>query len=160
MPLCVLGTGVLAQSIAGFIPWLVERFYTSAVYPQILLALTFFSRRFSFSAGEISIGLLLVAAIACLGRFCYLLVSRPFARPQLVRAASIKVVWLGAILLWLFLLTFGFNYQRPHLYELLGYEQRRASVFELESLGEEIVRSVNDNYLEAHAEGREMPGGS
>ena len=158
MPLCVLGAGVLAQSISGFTPWLIECFYTGAVYPQILSALTFFSRRFSFSAGETAIGLLLVAVIACLGRFCYLLVSRPFARPQLVRAASIKFVWLTAILLWLFLLAFGFNYQRPHVYELLGYEERRANVVELESLGEEIVWGVNDNYLEAHAEGRTMPG--
>jgi Protein of unknown function (DUF3810) len=159
VPLCVLGTGVLAQSISGFTPRLTERFYTSAVYPLILSALTFFSRHFSFSVGETSISFLLLAAIACLGRFCYLLVSRPFARPQLGRAASKILVWLAAILLWLFLLAFGFNYQRPHLYELLGYEQRQANVLELESLGEEIVRGVNDNYLEAHAEGRMMPGG-
>lgn len=160
MPLCVLCAGALAQSIFGFTPWLIERFYSSAVYPQVLSAVAFLSRRFSFSAGETSIGFLLVAAIASLGRFCYLLVSRPFARPQLVRAASIKIVWLAAVLLWAFLFAFGFNYQRPHLYELLGYEQRRANVLELESLGEEIVRGVNDNYLEAHAEGRKTPGGA
>jgi hypothetical protein len=159
VPLCVLIAGVLAQRIAGVVPRLIERFYTGAIYPQILSALTVFSRSFSFSVGETSIGLLLVAGFACLGRFCYLLVSRPFERPRLVRTAAIKVVWLATILLWFFLFAFGLNYQRPQLYELLGYEQRRADVLELESLGEEIVRGVNDNYLEAHAEGRKTPVG-
>lgn len=65
-----------------------------------------------------------------------------------------------ALLLWSFLITFGFNYQRPLLFELLGYEQRRAEPFELEALAEEIVRGVNESYLEAHAEGRATPGSS
>ena len=116
------------------------------------------SRRVSFSAGEALIGLLLVASFVCLGRLCYLLISRPRERPQLVRAAAVNVVWFTAVLLWLFLFAFGLNYQRPLLYELFGYEQRRANVLELESLGEEVVRGVNDNYMEAHAEGRTTPG--
>ncbi|MET0621398.1 MAG: DUF3810 domain-containing protein, partial [Pyrinomonadaceae bacterium] len=60
--------------------------------------------------------------------------------------------------LWAFLLTFGLNYQRPLLFELLGYERRKAEIHELEALGDEIVRGVNDNYLEAHAAGRAAPG--
>jgi hypothetical protein len=59
--------------------------------------------------------------------------------------------------LWGFLFAFGFNYQRPILFELLGYEQRKAEPFELEALGEEMVRGVNDNYLAAHAEGTSVP---
>ena len=88
----------------------------------------------------------------------FMLVSRPGDRTRLFRAAAVKIVWVAAVFLWAFLFTFGFNYQRPLLYELLGYEQRRANALELEALGEEIVRSVNDNYLEAHSEGRTTSG--
>jgi hypothetical protein len=156
-PLCVLILAFLAQRISGFAPWLVEHFYTSTVYPQILSALTVVSRRLSFSAGETAIAVLLLAILVCVGRFCFLFGLRPGERSRLLKAAVIKVVWFAAVVVWVFLLAFGLNYQRPHLYELLGYEQRRASALELESLGGEIVSGINDNYLAAHAEGVEPP---
>ena len=77
-----------------------------------------------------------------------------------MRATVINLVWFTAGVLWVFLLAFGLNYQRPNLYELLGYEQRLASALELESLSEEIVRGVNDNYLAAHTEGGKTPDSS
>jgi hypothetical protein len=67
------------------------------------------------------------------------------------------VAWVAAGLLWAFLFTFGLNYQRPLLFELLGYEQRRAEPQELEALGRMLVESVNRSYAEAHAEGRPAP---
>jgi hypothetical protein len=67
-------------------------------------------------------------------------------------------VWVVAGLLWLFLFTFGLNYQRPLLFELLGYEQRKAETRELETLGRMLVESVNQSYTEAHAGGRATPG--
>jgi hypothetical protein len=154
----VLLAGVLAQRISAFAPWFVERFYTDALFPLILSAVSIFSRSFSFSAGETLTCLLLAAVLGCVGQLCFLFISRPGDRSRLVRGAAVKIVWLAAVLLWVFLFTFGFNYQRPLLYELLGYEQRRANALELEALGEEIVRGVNDNYLEAHAEGRTTSG--
>ena len=159
VPLGALVAGVLAQRIFEFAPWFIERFYTNAVFPQILSVFSVLSRGLSFSAGETLLCLLLVAALGYVVRLSFRLVSRRGERPRLVRSAVIKVVWTSAILLWLFLFAFGFNYQRPLLYELLGYEQRRGNALELEALGEEIVRGVNDNYLEAHAEGRVIPGG-
>jgi hypothetical protein len=65
--------------------------------------------------------------------------------------------WVAAGLLWLFLLTFGLNYQRPLLFELLGYEQRKAESLELETLGRMLVESVNKAYAEAHAYNRPLP---
>ena len=84
-------------------------------------------------------------------------VKRPAEKARLLRVSVIYTFWLAAFLLWAFLLTFGLNYQRPFLFELLGYERRRAEIHELEELGEEIVRGVNENYLEAHAAGRAAP---
>lgn len=158
MPLGVLLAGVLAQRVSAFVPGFVERFYTNALFPLILSALSVFSRSFSFSAGETFTCLLLAAVLGFVGRLCFLLISHPGDRSRLVRAATVKIVWFTAFILWTFLFTFGFNYQRPLLYELLGFEQRRASALELEALSEEIVRGVNNNYLEAHAEGRTTTG--
>lgn len=76
----------------------------------------------------------------------------------MLRVSVVYALWVVASLLLAFLLTFGLNYQRPLLFELLGYERRRAETHELEALGEEIVRGVNENYLEAHAAGRATPG--
>jgi uncharacterized protein DUF3810 len=60
-------------------------------------------------------------------------------------------VWVVAVLLWLFLFTFGLNYQRPLLFELLGYEQRKVEPLELEALGRMLVERINQTYAEAHA---------
>jgi hypothetical protein len=66
-------------------------------------------------------------------------------------------VWVAAAALWLFLFTFGLNYHRPLLFELLGYEQRKAEPLELEALGRTMVESVNQTYAEAHAGDRATP---
>jgi hypothetical protein len=158
VPLCLLLAGILAQRFAALIPWFVERFYARTVYVQLLLALSVVGRGFGFSAGEALICFLLVACLVWVGRICILIFLRPEERPRLARTSARYAFWLAAILLWSFLFAFGFNYQRPLLYELLGYEQRRADSIELETLGEEIVRGVNDNYLEAHADGKSTPG--
>lgn len=146
------------QQIAALVPWSIERVYSATIYPQLLSVLSNFSRRLSFSAGETSVCILFVAAFVYVGRVCFLIISRPGERPGLLRAASVNVIRIAAVILWVFLFVFGFNYQRPMLFELLGYEQRKADALELEALGEEIVRGVNDNYLEARAEGRAIPG--
>jgi hypothetical protein len=160
VPLGILLTGVLAQRFAALTPWTIERFYARAIYPQLLSALSILGHGFSFSVGETVICFLLVVSFVFIGRICVLIVSRSVERPQMVRASARYAVWLAAVLLWAFLFAFGFNYQRPMLFELLGYEQRRADRLELEALGEEIVRGVNDNYLESHAEGGATPGGA
>jgi hypothetical protein len=139
----------------------VESIYAGVVYPRLLFALSILSRCLSFfSVGEAFVCILLVIIIVYLGRICVLFVLRHGERGRMLRSCAVKAVWVAAALMWLFLLVFGFNYQRPLLYELLGYEQRRADALQLEALGEEIVRGVNENYLEAHASGRVTPGGA
>ncbi|HEX8499995.1 MAG TPA: DUF3810 domain-containing protein [Pyrinomonadaceae bacterium] len=157
VPLGVLVAGVLAQRIAALAPWMVERVYTGLVYTQLLSVFSFIGRRVSFSVGETLACFVLVTALVFLGRICVLMISRPGERARLLRTVVVSGSWSAAVTLWLFLICFGFNYQRPMLFELLDYEQRRAEAFELEALAGEIVRGVNDNYLEAHAEGAVTP---
>ena len=70
LPLAILVTGVLFQNVVSFVPWLVERFYSRAFYPQVLGALSFLSRRFGFSVGEVLMCLTLLVACAGALVFC------------------------------------------------------------------------------------------
>jgi hypothetical protein len=156
-PLAVFISGVLLQGLAAMFPGLTERLYARLVYPQLLIILSSFSRRFSFSVGEALTCFLLAATFACVVKFCFLMYLRPAERPRRVIDSACFVLWVAAVFLWVFLLSFGLNYQRPLLFVLLGYEQRAASVTELEAMSRVVVHGVNENYEEAHANNRSAP---
>lgn len=157
LPLAFFLSGIVFQNLVSFVPWLIERFYSRTIYPRVLGALSLLSRGFSFSASEFLLCLILL--IVCVGFvfFCVGLVRRRGGRRSWVVGWLRYGAWVGAGLLWLFLFTFGLNYQRPLLFELLGYEQRKAEPLELEALGHMMVESVNQSYVEAHAGGRPAP---
>jgi len=158
LPFSILLSGVLVQCLAALSTQLTESLYGRTVYPYILAALSFFTRRVSFSLGEVLICIFLLIVSVSIVKVCVLLLLSRQERWRRLGTLSRRVTWVAALLLWLFLLTFGFNYQRPPLYELLGYEQRRATARELESLAGEIVDSVNRNYQEARARGETARG--
>ncbi|HEX8721531.1 MAG TPA: DUF3810 domain-containing protein [Pyrinomonadaceae bacterium] len=150
--------GVLLQGLAALAPWSTERFYARLLYPRLLAALCSFSRIFSFSTGEVLVYILLGVALFLSGRFCAQTFLGRGDKIRLIRAGFRFVAWVVTAVLWSFLITFGFNYQRPLLFELLGYEKKTAEARELEAIGAEIVRGVNSNYLKAHSEERAIPG--
>jgi hypothetical protein len=157
LPLIVLVSGVVFQNLVSFVPWLVESLYSRTVYPRVLGALSLLSRGLSFSAGEVLTCLVLSAACTCAVLVCVGVVRRGEGRRSWVLAWLRYGAWGAAGLLWFFLFAFGLNYQRPLLFELLGYEQRKAHPLELEALGRMMVESVNRAYTEAHEEGRRAP---
>jgi hypothetical protein len=158
LPVAVLISGIVFQNLISFAPWFVERFYSRKIYPCVLGLLSPVSRGLSFSVGEVLTCLMLLTAFACAAFFCLGLVRRKGGRRGWVLAWLRYGVWGAAGLIWLFLFVFGLNYQRPLLFELLGYEQRKAEPRELETLGRTLVESVNRSYAEAHAGGRAAPG--
>lgn len=157
LPLAVLVSGIVFQNVVAFTPWLVERFYSRTLYPGILGALSALSRRFSFSVGEVVVCLILLIACVSVVRFGVGLLRERDGRRRWVLKWLRYGVWVGAVAVWLFLFTFGFNYQRPLLFELLGYEERRAEPFELQGLGRVMVENVNQAYDVAHESGRQRP---
>lgn len=157
LPFALLIAGILFQNLVSIVPWLVERFYSRSIYPCVLGALSLVSRSLGFSVGEVLMGLILLTAFACAVFFSAGLVRRKGERRSWVLVWLRRGVWVAAGLLWLFLFTFGLNYQRPLLFELLGYEQRKAEASELEALGRMLVENVNQSYTEAHSEGRTAP---
>ena len=157
LPLLVLVAGIVFQNLVAFVPWFVESFYSRTVYPHVLGALSLLSRGPGFSVGEVLTCLILSAACACAVLFCFGFARRKEGRRSWVLAWLRYGAWTAAGLLWIFLFAFGLNYQRPLLFELLGYEQRKAQPFELEALSQMMVESVNRTYAEAHEGGRRPP---
>jgi hypothetical protein len=151
VPVGILLAGVLFQNLIAFAPWLVERFYSRTLYPRVIGALSLLSRGLRFSLGEVLLSLALLMACVCAVLFCAGLVRRRDGRRSWILAWFRYGAWVAAGLLWSFLFAFGLNYQRPLLFELLGYEQRKAEPPELEALGRMLVQSVNQAYAEAHA---------
>ncbi|MET0645264.1 MAG: DUF3810 domain-containing protein [Pyrinomonadaceae bacterium] len=157
LPLTVLLSGIVFQHLASFVPWLVEDYYSRSIYMYVLGSLSPMSRGTRFSVGEILACLILLTACAGVLVFGVGLVRRRGGRRSWVLVWLRYGVWGAAGLLWFFLLTFGLNYQRPLLFELIGYEQKKAEPVELEALGHKIVESVNHYYLEAHEGERPAP---
>jgi hypothetical protein len=154
----VLVSGVVFQNLVNFAPWLVERFYSRAIYPRVLFALSPLSRGLSFSVGEVLTWLIFLKACAGVVLFCAGLLRKRSDRRSWSLTWLRYGLWVSAVLLWSFLFVFGLNYQRPLLFELLGYEQRKAEPAELEDLGRLMIERVNQTYVEAHEGGRPIPG--
>jgi hypothetical protein len=82
---------------------------------------------------------------------------RPAGRLKQAASAARFVGWATAGCLWAFLLCFGLNYQRPFLFDLIGFERKEANAAELETISREIIRHINENYEEAHLSGSSLP---
>lgn len=159
LPLAILFSGFVFQNLAAFNPWLIEGFYSRTIYPRVVSGISLISGRVNYSIGEIVIVITLLIIVVGSFVFCVGMARRRNARRGWVLKWLGSGAWIAAGFLWLFLLTFGLNYQRPLLFELLGFERRKAEPLELEALGRSAVESVNRTYLEAHEEGRTPPDG-
>lgn len=157
LPVGFLISGFVFQNLVSIVPWSVERCYSRVIYPRVLGVLSFVSRSFSFSIGEVVTGLIILLGFACAVFFCVGLVRRRGERRGWIMVWLRGGAWVAAGALWLFLCAFGLNYQRPLLFELVGYEQRKAETQELEMLGRMLVENVNQSYEEAHNRGRTAP---
>lgn len=156
-PLAFLLSAISLQILTSLLPSLVERLYARPIYPHIASALSFFSRRFGFSVAEVLIYLIFVFILFSLAGLALQLYLRPADRLKQAAVAARFATWCTAICLWAFLLCFGLNYQRPLLFDLLGFERGETPSLELETMSGEIVRRINENYDEAHAPGRVVP---
>lgn len=157
MPLAILTSGFVFQTLAAFNPWLIERFYSRTIYPRVIGVISVVSGMVRISVGEIITICFVSVLMMVLLAFCVGLVRRRNGRRSWILQWVRCGTWVAAGSLWLFLFTFGLNYQRPLLFELLGYEQRKVEPLELERLGSSLVESVNLTYLEAHEGGRTAP---
>jgi hypothetical protein len=157
-PLVFILSAVLLQILAALFPTITERLYARSIYPYVISFLSFFSRQFNFSLAEVLACIVLVVTLAGIVRLGLLLYLRPTERWKRACKSVRFSLWSLGAFLWVFLFCFGFNYERPLLFDLLGFERRAATAQELEAMSFEIIHQINANYDEAHAPGIVAPG--
>jgi hypothetical protein len=109
IPLAVLSIDVSFRFPEG-----TERLYSQGLYPQVVRLFAALNRA-SFSVAEV----LVLASVMMVGLLVYRGIR---ATPRGRRAGAVlRASWAGGgVLLWTFLLLWGFNYARPSLEERIG----------------------------------------
>jgi hypothetical protein len=156
-PLAALLAVVVVQQSAALVPGFVENFYARSVYPRVARTLSQLTGGLPFSAGEVLVVIVFVLLLSALARFIYLLARRRDEWRALLLTSCRRALWCVVAAMFIFMLVFGLNYQRPPLVETLQYDQRRAGADELDAMTRAVVGDVNRNYEEAHAAGYTTP---
>lgn len=139
------------QRLLSFTPELVERFYSGFFFQYIGRIIAIFNKPFGFSLAEI--GLIVLAILL----FIWLLwvaqkawngYITPF---DLVAYLLYRAIWAGGVVMLLFLLLWGFNYQRQALATNLNLEGRETRPGELEAICALMISRLNASYDAARA---------
>jgi hypothetical protein len=127
---------------------LVERLYSSSVYPLLQRTLT--------SASNLTavawLDLLIVLVVASLVLASLRDAGRWGALRVIVRLAG-RLVSVAALACLAFVLAWGLNYRRTPLRDKLTFEPARITLQGATTLGQETVARVNGLYTQAHAAG-------
>ncbi len=129
----------------------VERFYARWAYPGVQATLTSLSNRTAVALFDVTLLLILLAAI---GGWIYWLrrVRRERSIRPIGRGLFATLAGAATIYLW-FLVAWGFNYARPPLETMVPYEASRVTPMAVRLLAEHAVREANRTHAAAHATG-------
>ena len=135
-------TGIaLLIYLYGLFPSLVQKYYSTGIYPYISSSLRFISSIFPFAIGDIVYALLI-------GFVLYRIIRLIKKRKDLKREdrviVPLKVLNFFLILYIIFKIVWGINYSRPSVSETLGIGNEKYSVKELVLLGDYFVNKTND----------------
>jgi hypothetical protein len=128
----------------------VERLYSTGVYPILQRALTSASNLAPFALIDL---LLVVAALWPLALAIALWRAFRQRSPRQVRRVILTVVIPPAAAYLAFLLLWGFNYRRVPLDDKLAFDKSAVTSDALQSLADTTVSRLNALYREAHAKG-------
>jgi len=136
-----------AQTAASLMSEEVEAYYSQFLFYYTTRGLSMLNKfMMSIALGEIIFGLLVVWFT--LWSVWYL--RRSYRREtkfyDVLKVFFLQILWLGSVLVPLFLALWGLNYQRTPLAEKLGFERVPAHTGDLGSIGLQIVSGVNSNY--------------
>jgi len=127
--------------LLGFFPNLVQKYYSTGIYPYISSSLRFISSVFSFAIGDIVYAVLIGFVLYKIIRF--------YKRRKLLKRKDriivpLQVLNFFLILYIIFKIVWGLNYSRPSVSEKLGIGNEKYSVKELVLLGNYFVKKTND----------------
>ena len=152
--LLILRLGVVAIAlVAAFLPLppsLVERVYSSGLYPAWQRTATALSNRVPFALLDILIVLAAARALVLLVR-----IVRPGSRPW-VRSAlgnGVRLAALAAFLYLAFLASWGLNYRRTALEARIDHDVERVTPEAASALARRIVAGANRLHPAAHRDG-------
>lgn len=149
---------VLAAVVCALVPvspTVVERWYSSGLYPGIQHVLTPLSNLIPLAVFDV---LTIGAAVLML-----ISVVRAVRRARRARRFSILLITLGNIAVGaaaaylIFLLVWGFNYRRVSMSERLLVDGAGPSADAVRALGQQAVRELNALHAAAHAAGDTPP---
>ncbi len=132
-------------------PPTVERSYARWLYPALQAQLTSVSNRFSLALFDVTLSLIILAAI---GGWTYWFrrVRRERSIRPIGRGLFATLAGAATVYLW-FLIAWGFNYARPPLETMVPYEASRVTPMAVRLLAEHAVREANRTHAAAHAAG-------
>ena len=145
----VIGLAVAAAS-APIDPRLVERWYSTGVYPLIQRALTPVSNFLPFAVLDVLVVGVLCAALVMLARAVARARRKKTWKPIL--AGFMSLVSSGAVIYLAFLVMWGMNYRRVSMTDRLLLD-RAGSADAVGELGRMAVAQLNALHSGAHAEG-------
>jgi hypothetical protein len=139
------------QRLASLMPDTVEGFYSGFFYPFVGRLVSLIGQPFKFSLAEISLFILAIAFLVWL----FFLLRKAwdgYLTPLEVTIYLLyRAIWTGGIVIALFLVLWGFNYERRPLAANLNLQSRETRPGELEAICSLVVNRVNLNYEAARA---------
>jgi hypothetical protein len=134
------------QRLASFAPELIESFYSGFFYQFVGRLISIINQPFKFSLAEIGLILLVIALLVWLF-WLFQKAWNGFISPLDVLAYLLyRAVWAGGIVMVVFLVLWGFNYQRQPLAVNLNLQGRETRPGELEAICSLVISRMNSSY--------------
>ena len=144
---------IVLAAVAGLAPidaHLVERWYSTNIYPVIQNLLTPVSNLFPFALLDVVAAAALLAALVVVVRSVRLSRRTKTWKPILLTCA--RLVAASAVIYLVFLAIWGLNYRRVPMSERLVLDREPASSQKILALGRMAVAQLNTLHQSAHAE--------
>ncbi len=126
--------------LASLSPYIIEKLYSSTIYPYIGTILGKITAIFPFSLGEL---IILTLPLIFISFIIYLIIGQGVFKNKLSRIIHIVIRAISLIYI-LFYLLWGFNYFREDYITISGWESSSPSFEDLTSLTQGIILKMNE----------------
>ncbi|RNL54061.1 DUF3810 domain-containing protein [Pedobacter jejuensis] len=126
--------------ILGLLPSLIQKYYSTGIYPYISSSLRFISSIFPFAIGDMVYALLIGFVLYKTFRFYK---NRKSLHRKHRILIPLQILNFFLILYIIFKMVWGLNYSRPSVSEELGIGNEKYTVKELVLLGDYFVKKTN-----------------
>lgn len=134
------------QRLLSFMPELVERFYSSFFFQYIARLIAIANKPFGFSLSEMGLVVILILLFIWLLWVVQKAWNGYISPLDLIAYLLYRAIWAGGAVMLLFLILWGFNYQRQTLATNLKLEGRETRPGELEAICALMISRLNASY--------------